>query len=313
MRLVIILVFLAITFYTPAFSFGQLIGTDPTLEEVFSYADLVVEGVIEKITRVTVPYDDFYPGGSGPEMRMAIMDFRIDTVLVGYQPKDHIDIVAGLWTSPSVYYFDFEEGEKYILSLYFPTTGRLFESGRYIVGTDSAKFLLNGTRWVQGSKGNRLAEGELPALYDVLEKVRRDRSIEYLTKEAELIIRGVVLDSWAVDERTGGCIDKHIIQTRFDIHDILKGIVEESSITISTIIKGLYSPSWRMRVPDLEIGEEWILFLKSAEEPGYYPFEGVNGMFMVEGNALVRNNNNRVTTGITVDHLMAEVNRIVKE
>jgi len=116
-----------------------------------------------------------------------------------------------------------------------------------------------------------------------------------------------VLDSWKVEEQTEEGITKRIIRTRLDVYDVLKGTVEESSISISTIRKGFYSPEWRMRVPDLKIGEEWILFLKSADEPGYYPFAGVNGLFLVEGDDLYRNNNSRILLHISPEELEAKV------
>jgi hypothetical protein len=283
------------------------------LQDPFVYSDLVVEGVIEEISKVTVPIADYLPGIAGRDIPMAIMKFRIDKVLIGYQPTRYVSIVANVLTSPSVYHFDFTEGERYILCLYLPAKGKLFESGKYLVRSDTERFLLKETRWIQGAKSNQLADGKLEELYDVIEKVRRDRSIEHLTKEAELIVRGVVLESWEISEQNDeGIIDKDITRTRFAVRSVLKGTFEESSIIISTIGEGFYTPSWRKRVPDMNIGEEWILFLKSAEEPGYYPFAGVNGLFMVEGHDLLRNNHNRVPLGLSAKQLETEVLQIVE-
>ena len=128
MRPHILLVVLAVAWLSVAFSQGEPSARALEIEKPFIYADLVVEGVIEKITRVTVPQEDYLPGIFGGDMPMAIMEFRIDSVLVGYQPKDYIDIVAGVWTSPSVYHFDFVEGDRYILSLKLPTICLLYTS-----------------------------------------------------------------------------------------------------------------------------------------------------------------------------------------
>lgn len=282
------------------------------LSEQFIYSDLVVQGVIEGISKVKIPIDDYLPGVIGPDIPMAIMIFRVDTVLIGYQPGKHISIVANVLTSPSVYHFDFVEGERYILSLHLPAKGKLFELGKYVVGSDSHKFLLNGTRWIQGGKVNQLAEGELQELYDILSKVNHDRSVEHLTKEAELIVRGLVLDSWETREQTREGIDKHITRAKFAVRSVLKGTLKDSSLTISMIDRGFYEPSWRTHVPDMHIGEEWIMFLKCAEEPGCYPFAGVNGLFMVEGRELLRNNKNRMHIGLFVEQLEKEVSQTVE-
>ena len=69
------------------------------IHDCFIYSDLVVEGVIEKISKVTVPMEDYLPGLIGPDIPMVIMDFRIDTVLVGYETARHIEIVANNFTS----------------------------------------------------------------------------------------------------------------------------------------------------------------------------------------------------------------------
>lgn len=312
MKPLVLLAVLAILWLPEAFSPSEPGAMELELEEPFIYADLVVEGGIERIERISVPIDDYLPGVIGPDIDMAIMEFRVDSVFIGYLSQKRIEIVANILTYVSAYHYDFVEGERYILSLHLPAKGKLFEVGRYLVRSDSDKYFIEGDRWVQGGKINRLAEGELRELYNILDKVKHDRSVAHMTKEAELIVRGVVLDSWETHEQTEEGIRKDIIRVKFAIRSIAKGITADSTITISAIDQGFYRPFWRTRVPDMHTGEEWILFLKSAAEPGYYPFAGVNGLFMVEGQELLRNNKNRVHIGLSAGQLEQEVNRIIE-
>ena len=97
------------------------------------------------------------------------------------------------------------------------------------------------------------------------------------------------------------------------VDSTMKGKVKDYSIIISMINVGLYEPSWRTRVSDMHIGEEWIAFLKYAEEPGYYPFAGVNGLFMIKGDKLIRNNNNQLATTYSPKQLELEVRAAVAE
>ncbi|HUV36706.1 MAG TPA: hypothetical protein VMX58_07195, partial [Patescibacteria group bacterium] len=289
-----------------------LVGTDPALEEVFRYADLVVEGVIEKISKVTATWKDIHPGLSEHEVPIAIMHFRIDTVLVGYQTARNIEIVAYDLTTSAPYHFDFIEGDRYILILRVPARGKIFEGGRFQAGSDAGKFLIQGLRWVQGERIKPMATGQLEELYDILENVRRDRSIERLTEQAKLIVRGKVLDVWESAEQTAEGYDKHITRVNLAVHSVMKGDIEGDSVVVSMISIGGYEPPWRTRVPDMHEGEEWIMFLKHADEPGYYLFAGVNGLFLVEGDDLYRNNNSRILLHFSPEDLEAQVNGALK-
>jgi hypothetical protein len=310
-RLVVYLAFTTIALCSPALSNPQLIGEDPTLEELFRYSDLVVEGVIEKISKVTVSTKDISPNLISHDMPMAIMAFRKDTVLVGYQTERRIEIVDYVTTTP--YHFDFVEGDRYILTLRVPATGgRLFEGARFLAVSGHGKFLIKGSRWIQGDRINPIAEGQLNELYALLGEIQRDRSIERLTQQAELIIRGKVLDMWQGKEQTVEERDKHITRVKLAVQSVMKGAFKSGSLVISMIGVGGYEPLWRTQVPDMHKGEEWIMFLKYADEPGYYPFAGVNGLFLVEGDELIRNNNNRIILPFSPEQLEAEVSQIVK-
>lgn len=312
MRHFVLLVVLAITIYPLVSASAQLVDGDIPLEELFQYADLVAEGVIENIEKVTVSWADIHPELSEHDVSISIMDFRVDAVLVGYQKAKHIEVVAYNLTTSAPSHFDFNEGDKYILSLKRPTTGKLFEAERYLVRSDYAKFHINGSKWIQGEKSNPMAEGQLKELYGILENIQRERSIEQLAEKAEFIVRGKILDVWDSNEKTAKGRDKHITRVKLTVQSVMKGAIDSGSIIVSMIGRGGYQPSWRASVPaNMQVGEEWIMFLKSAEEPGFYPFAGVNGLFLVEGDLLIRNNNSRIILHFSPEQLVSQVKQAV--
>ena len=279
------------------------------LERLFLYSDLVVDGVVEKITTHMVPHERLVPGIRGPSMRVAIIAFRVNSVLVGYPQPEHIEI--GSIVSQAYHtYFDLEEGDRYILALrYICGRENLFLNEKYVTGDIEQKFFVKDCRWFQGRKGQSLAEGELNDLVCVAEEAARKRSIEYLTRQADAIVQGRVADLAEHNEHTDRGLSKHINRITFAVDSIMKGDIRENLITISMITVGLYSPWWRMPAPDMHIGEEWIAFLKWAEEPGYYPFAGVNGLFLVKDNSLIRNRS--IAIGITKNQLEIAIGRIL--
>jgi hypothetical protein len=313
MKPFVLLVVAAIAWSSVASSQDEPKATDLRLENSFIYADLMVEGVVEKITTVTVPPGDYAPGSPGLNMPVAIILFRVNRVLLGYPQPERIEIVARKWGSPSHYCFDLQEGDRYILNLHYGDTGKLFEPGRYFTRDDSERFLVKNSEWIQGRKDQPLARGELKTLYDAIQKAAEERSLEVLTHRADLIVRGRVVEIANPHDLTATGQEKNIQKVRLVVDSTMKGKVKDYSIIISMINVGLYEPSWRTRVSDMHIGEEWIAFLKYAEEPGYYPFAGVNGLFMIKGDKLIRNNNNQLATTYSPKQLELEVRAAVAE
>lgn len=313
MRSFVLLVVAAIAWSSVASSQGEPNAMELQLDKLFIYSDLVVDGIVEKITTIVVPPGDYAPGVLGPDMPIAIILFRVNSVLLGYPQPEYIEIVARKLGSPGHYCFDLQEGDRYILNLQYGDTGKLFEPGRYFTRDDSERFLIRNSEWIQGRKDRPLAKGELAVLYDAIQKVADERSLESLTRRADLIVRGKVIEIVKPHDLTAMGQEKNIQKIRLMVESTMKGEVKDSSIVISIINVGLYKPSWRRHVSDMHIGEEWIAFLKHAEEPGYYPFAGVNGMFMIKGDKVIRNNNNQLVTTYSPKQLEMEAIKAAAE
>lgn len=313
MRSFVLLVVLAIAWSSFASSQSEPDETDLGIEKSFVYSDLAVDGIVEKITTITVPMEDYAPGAPGPNIPVAIVLFKVNRVLIGYPRPERIEIVARKWASPGHYCFDLQEGDRYILNLHYGDTGKLFEPGRYFTRDDSERFLVKDSRWIQGRRDQPLAEGDLKTLYDAMRRVAEDRSVEVLTQRADLIVRGRVVEIKEPHDLTALGQEKHIQKIKLLVESTMKGKVNGDYIIISVINVGLYKPSWRTRVADMHVDEEWIAFLKYAEEPGYYPFAGINGLFMIKGDKVIRNNNNQSVTTYSPKQLEQEALKAVAE
>lgn len=303
MKPFVLLIVAAAAWSSVAFSQDRPSARDSILERSFVYSDLVVEGTVEKVTTVIVPAEDYAPGSPGPNMPIAIILFKIERVLLGLPQPEHIEIVARKWESPGYYCFDLREGDRYVLNLHYGDTGRLFEPGKYFVRDDSERFLIKEAMWSQGRKDRPLARGDLTVLYDAVRRAAKERDVKVLSRRADLIVRGRVVEVEEPHDLTPLGQEKHIQKIKLLVESTMKGKLQSDYVTISVINVGFYEPSWRTRVPDMHIGEDWIAFLKHGEEPGYYPFAGVNGLFMIKGDKVIRNNNNQLITTYTPKQL----------
>ncbi|HUV37483.1 MAG TPA: hypothetical protein VMX58_11135 [Patescibacteria group bacterium] len=270
------------------------IDVDDVLEDLL-YEDLVVEGEVCGISEITVPSRDFFVDlPHGPDEIFAVFDFKVKNVLIGDWDEEFVPIV-GFTGSGCEYHFDLEENDTYILALRRHHGGKgAFESIRYILRRDAGRFLVRDGNFIRGWKKFPMQHGELADLYDAIRKVRERRSIKTISREAEIIARGTVIEVRETDEMTAEGYDMRLCNVKLNIASKIKGNIEGDTLTIGMIQKGLYWPNWRVKVPDMNKGEEWYVFLKWNDEIGYYPFAGVNGLFRVEGDRLIRDNHNMI-------------------
>lgn len=309
-KLLIFLAVTAIAWASAAFAQPEPNTTDFKLKESFLYSDLVVDGVVEKITTGTVPHSDIVPGAPGPNIPVAIILFKVNRVLLGYPQPDHIEIHA-IESKSFHNYFDMAEGDRYVLSLHYGGGKGDFLSGKYISRMTHERFFIVDSRWFQGRKDQPIAEGDLQGLYVAVEQAAAERSFEVLTRRADLIVRGKVVATTGADSPMGEEDESGIQRVTLAIQSVVKGDVKDDSIVLSLQTKyGVRRLSWGVLVPSMHVGEEWIAFLKYADDPGYYPFAGVNGLFMVKRDSVIRNNWNEMLTGYSLRQMELDLRRI---
>ena len=270
------------------------IDVGDVLEDLL-YADLVVEGEVCGISKIIVPHGDFLPSAPhGPDLPFAEICFKVKSVLVGDWQEEFVPLI-GLISYTEGYHFDLEEGRRYILALRLHHGGGgIFATTRYILKQDSARFLLEKDTFTRGCKKRPMQKGMLGDLYAAIRKINERRSVEYMSKEAEVIVRGIIEDVRESYETSYSGEEYQLQNVTLAVKSVLKGDIDEDVLAIKMILKGQYNPVWRTKVPEMNRGEEWYAFLKCNDNIGYYPFAGVNGLFRVEGDMLIRDNHNTI-------------------
>jgi len=260
----------------------------------FLYKDIVVEGVVEGIEKEMVSHDKVIKDAKAPfKIPFVNIKFKITKVLIGYYEDNYIPITTWLMRS-SDYLFDLEIGDTYILGLNLSALNGEYTKGKYVLGNDADRFLIKQNTWLRGRKSNPIAAGSLDDLYRAIKAIHNMRTLKTLTREADLIARGTVIDRSKTDEQIKEGVYAWVIRIQLDVSSKLKGSLDDDMITIKAIKSGIYKPSWATApVPEMNPGEQWYAFLKWAEEPGYYAFAGVNGLFRVTDNTLMKGGHNR--------------------
>jgi hypothetical protein len=289
---------------TPA----QTISSKDIIDDLI-YADLVVEGEIVGMSDILVPHGDYFMSmPNGPDLPFKNIKFKVSRALIGEWEDDYVPLMA-LVSYGDSYNYDLEVGDKYIIALKLHPGGKgVFSAKQYILRNDSARFLLVGDKFLRGSKRKPVQEGKISDLTSSIGQIKESRSVSTLTHAAEIIIRGVVtgVSKEIEDSSCGEKIEYQDITV--SITSLIKGDIKKDTVKVRMILRGRYFPEWRVKVPEVNDGEEWYLFLKWHQELGYYPFAGVNGMFRIEGNRIIRDNHN--TDYLTLDKNSFEKNII---
>ena len=283
-----------------------------TVEDVYDSLideDFIVKGTVESIAKEKVRPHDFIPGLRGIlKIPMVRIKFIVSKVLIGDLDKHEITVV-GIDTRREDYAFDLEFGDRYLLALRFTDRGKFNIGGTYILGRDDSRFLIEGNRWFRGRKGDFIGTGRLADLYRAIEEIEKMRRIDSLAREADLIVRGTVLDAWYEDEGTLSGKTMHVRNVELKLSDVLKGTLKGDVFTFQMLPTVDYRPPWHKLVSVVSPGEKWIVFLKWIPEIGYYPFAGRNGMFKVEDDRLIRDNH--LVLKQAPEHLEEEIARAI--
>jgi len=269
----------------------------------------VVEGVIQSPKLKWILHEEYnpyttHPALLGKKTQIVEIEFTIENVLIGDLEKKYVTLIGlggRLYSGGKTRDLsELETGDKIIIPLRYIPKG-MYESGEklFITGCDNSRFLIKGDTFIRGRKSEPIQTGKVADLYKAIEEIKKMRSIEAITEKAELIVQGKVKNRWTTEDTLSNGLSKHIERVELEIESLFKGNLNNNTVVFSIIIMASYNPPWKTSVPiHINPGEDWIVFLKWAEEPGYYPFAGVNGMFRLKGDKAIRDNRKPVDNSL---------------
>ncbi|MBD3425219.1 MAG: hypothetical protein GF417_12350 [Candidatus Latescibacteria bacterium] len=294
---------------------SQTITAEDIYESII-YEDYVVQGVIESINMKWILHEEYnpyitHPALLGKKTQIVEINFNIDKVLIGALDKKKITLVGKNQTAGGMTSFllELKEGDRMIIPIKYLNKGEYKSGNKYLlVGWNSSRFLITENYFKRGLKSDPIQTGKMEDLYKAIEEIKEKRSITDIAQEAELIARGTVINKRTTNDTLQSGTSKEIVKIQLDDFECLKGKLNGDMLEFSIIYMSRYNPPWKMRVPlHINSGEDWLVFLKWAEEPGYYPFAGLNGMFKIEDNKLIRDNR------IVIKKDLKEVKSIIME
>jgi len=278
---------------------SQTITAEDIYEE-YIYKDYVVEGTILSTMHKKILHEEFnpytnHPSLIGKKVRIIQIGLKIINVLIGDLDINTLVLVGNdgcLYSGGKTReLFGLEIGDTIIIPLRDINKG-IYKSEEklLITGWDSSRFVIKGNTFLRGKKNNPIQKGKTKDLYRAIGEIRKKRSIESITAQAEVIARGKIKSKWTTKDTLSSGFSKNIVRMKLEIDDCFKGDTGSDELEFSVVYRPYYEPFWRAEVPHVNVGEDWLVFLKWAEEPGYYPFAGVNGMFKIEDDKLIRDN-----------------------
>jgi len=265
-----------------------------TVDEMFLYADMVVRcSILEVNSTARVPYNDLIPlsgRDDNPLMPVTILTVRIHSVLRGEPAGDEMEILAFGGThavdrdtrGPIVHYgahtMDHEVGDELLVPLEYLAEVR---GGMYLLLTDPGQF-----RNVNGAFQNKQVPPRIVTV-DEIRLLLGEAALSRVLENATVGLEGTVLEIQR-EQLEGRYRRNEIAYVTMQTEDVFKGAPGDGTIEFRMITRGTDDPIRRV-VPDMQVGEDWIVFLV-RDDTGYFPAAGANGMFQIIDDRIVRNN-----------------------
>jgi hypothetical protein len=129
-----------------------------------------------------------------------------------------------------------------------------------------------------------------PDVFTETELSRRieNGSLRSVTQQSEVILTGTIVSKadrqYKGDNGRTGMMRTYTVR----VAEVLKGGVSGTQAEFVLPWGGEYIPDWVRYTPRVEIGEQWLLFLR-RDKHGLYPFSGRNSMLRINGDDLIFN------------------------
>jgi hypothetical protein len=275
-----------------------------TSRDELLYSDLAIYGVIVDLTTERVSINEYTPNTwKGDEATFPItnLKLRVIEVLSGSWDEDVLWAVApgGFPGDPPHaglgFSYDYSIGDTTVICFMY---NRSLKGGSYTVRTDKGRFVFrNGLGICQHAGSRNLTLGQIRETVEA-------GQLKSVIEEADVIGIGTVTQIREPVDRTDSGMDKQIEHVEVKVSSLIKGEIKDDVVTFKMIRKGFYDPPWRENVPNIKRKQKLFFFLKKGNV-GFYPFAGSNGLFRVDGEALLYND--RMKYGMKVVELERKV------
>lgn len=247
--------------------------------ERIKQSDLVVRGSIVGISRDEVPVQDLFPGDPRPDATRSVLlvDLRILEVLKGQYSEEALTVVVP--EGGTSLRFNYAIGNEVILSLIY---WKYMRGGSFVVMNDGGRFLRVGDLW---ENQERVPYGEKPSvvpLSDIRDASFRSEPLQ-VAKSAVAIVLGTIGEVEKYRLPSGALIENVTLR----VTERVSGSHENDVIRFRVVRSNGDGIPWKTRVPKFEEGEQWLLYL-GRDADGYFALDGTNGLFRVEGDALIQ-------------------------
>lgn len=246
-------------------------------ETIIASSDLVVHAIVRGIAGDEVPIQDFMPGDPRTDARLniVILDLEVREVLKGYHTGANFSVVVpkGIQSIGTNYNI----GDEIVLPLIF---WKFMRGGSFMVTNDGARFLKVGNQWVRQLNTSR-SDPPMAVPFTNLRETGARYAPDAVIGRATVAAVGRVEGITSRNER-GALVE----EIRMDVLRSMKGLRDDDEITFRAT-RRLGDLKWQTIVPQFVVGEEWIVFL-ARDEDGFFVLDGTNGVFRVNGDAVVQ-------------------------
>jgi len=256
------------------------------------YSHLVIRGVVKNVQVQPMSLEEL--GLVPAEDQVARVEVSVSRVTI-----DVTKVLKGNWQDKEITLVSrdgsrvFEPAKEYIAcALLRGPQGREF----YLTGRELGLYQRkNGGGWKQsfaddrlhGSAKHQKSKKATISDQELLSRVA-DGNLQHVARSAEVIARGKIVQERVVEYKAPSGASAKMAEFELQVYESVKGTTPGASLRfVVPHLNLVYVPSWYRCVPEkLEIGEEWLVFLRKGES-GLYPFAGKNSLLRVDDDQLI--------------------------
>lgn len=275
--LTVALAFLNIDVIQASETVPALAGLRP--EDPLQVSHVVVRGVVERATAGQFDISSGEPGTSPAFFECVTVQVRV------------LELLRGSWSSPDITFVGLGDkamlvrGKEYIICGLWNNAHRTFVTGPHIgiYARDA------GDRWIkERMRSGRSQETDEPLVLTLAEVHSRveEGSLNTVTRQSDVIVEGKIISTQDIEYVAAYGRHGTMRHYKLKVNEVLKGNVTTGDVVFVIPRLNEYVPSWTRPFPDIDVWQEWLVFLKVGER-GLHPFAGKNSLLRIDGDSLI--------------------------